>query len=248
MKVGFLITARLKSTRLERKLVLKIFNTEMIRYMIRRLKLSSALDLIVICTSPNPQDSELIQIAKEEKVEYFLGDEDDVFKRLTDAAEKFNLDFAINVSADNPLVSLEYIKEIRDYFEKTNADHIRCMDLPIGLFSYGLKPAAMRKICETKESKQTEVWGRYFTESELFTVLDIVIPKKYQRNYRLTIDYPEDFKFLEAIFSHFGEETYKVTLDELISFLDNNPEVVSLNSDRQKEYEERIAKQRKLAT
>ena len=192
MKVGFLITARLKSTRLKQKLMLKVHDVELIRYMIRRLKESTALDTIILCTSPNPQDAPLIDIAKEEGINYFLGDEDDVIKRLSDASEKFELDFAINVSGDNPLVALEYIQKIRESFEETNADHIRCMDLPIGLFSYGLKPTAMKKVCEIKESKQTEVWGRYFTETGLFKVVNIDVPKKYQRNYRLTLDYPEN--------------------------------------------------------
>ena len=56
MKVGFLITARLKSTRLPMKIVLKIHGREMIRHMIDRLKLSDVIDEIIICTSPNPQD------------------------------------------------------------------------------------------------------------------------------------------------------------------------------------------------
>jgi len=37
MKIGFLITARLKSTRLPKKLLLKINGREIIRHMIDRL-------------------------------------------------------------------------------------------------------------------------------------------------------------------------------------------------------------------
>ncbi len=247
MKVGFLITARLKSTRLKQKLILKIHGVEMIRHMIRRLKESKVIDVIVVCTSPNPQDAPLIEIAKEEGVEYFLGDEEDVIKRLSNAAEQFKLDFAINVTADCPLVALEYIQKIHEKFEETNADHIRCMDLPIGLFSYGLKPAALKKVCEIKKSKQTEVWGRYFTETGLFKVVNLDVPEKHQRPYRLTLDYPEDFELFKRIFEHFGKETYKVSLDDLISFLDDHPEVVAINIDCQIKYEERLAKQKRLA-
>ncbi|NPE07417.1 MAG: 3-deoxy-manno-octulosonate cytidylyltransferase [Asgard group archaeon] len=247
MKIGFLITARLKSTRLPEKLILKIYGREMIRHMIDRLKLSEALDQIIICTSPNPQDKPLVNIANEEGIKYFLGDEDDVIQRLSDAAEFFKLDFAINISADNPLVSIKYIERIREEFENTNADHIRCMDLPIGLFSYGLKPAALKEVCKIKKSKQTEVWGRYFTETGLFEVRDLVVDDNHKRNYRMTLDYPEDFELFEAIFSHFGEETYKTNIDDILQFLDENPDIAAINMDCQKKYEERLSKQRELA-
>lgn len=247
MKVGFLITARLKSTRLKEKIILKINGKEMIRHMIARLKLSKAIDTIVMCTSPNPQDKPLIDIAQEEGIEYFLGDEDDVIQRLSDAAEHFKLDFAINVSADNPLVSLEYIQKFREEFELSNADHINCLDLPIGLYPYGLKPDAMKKVCEMKKSKQTEVWGRYFTESDIFLVKSLEIPDKHKRDYRFTLDYQEDFEFFKKIYHHFGEDTHKKTIDELISFLDENPEIVEINRGCQKMYEERWKKQRELS-
>lgn len=247
MKVGFLITARLKSTRLPMKIVLKIHGREMIRHMIDRLKLSDAIDEIILCTSPNPQDKPLIDIAEEEGIKYFLGHEDDVFQRLTDAATHFNLDFVINVSADNPLISLLYIKKVREDFEKTNADHITCLDLPIGLYPYGLKPDAMRKVCESKKSQQTEVWGRYFTETDEFNVVALEVPDEHKRNYRLTLDYQEDFEFFKAIFNHFGKNTHKVSIDELIHFLDEHPKVVKLNIDCQKLYEERWKKQRELS-
>ncbi|MHA1353621.1 MAG: cytidylyltransferase domain-containing protein [Candidatus Heimdallarchaeota archaeon] len=247
MKVGFLITARLKSTRLPKKLILKIKQKEMIRYMIDRLKTSDALDQIIICTSPNPQDSPLIDIAIEEGIDYYLGDEDDVIQRLSDAAENYNLDFAINISADNPLVSIDYIKRIREDFEKTNADHIRCMELPIGMFAYGLKPAALKKVCEIKKSTQTEVWGRYFTETGLFKVSNLKVDENHKRNYRITLDYPEDFELFKAIFKHFGDETYKTNIDDILGFLDNHPDISAINKDCQQKYQERLLKQKELA-
>ena len=119
--------------------------------------------------------------------------------------------------------------QIREEFENTNADHIRCMDLPIGLFSYGLKPAAMKEVCKIKKSKQTEVWGRYFTETGLFEVRDLVVDDNHKRKYRMTLDYPEDFELFEAIFNHFGKETYKANIDEILQFLDDNPNIAAIN-------------------
>ncbi|WKZ71065.1 MAG: hypothetical protein QY331_07345 [Melioribacteraceae bacterium] len=232
MKIGFLITARLKSTRLPNKLILKIFDREIIRWMIDRLKLSDQLHNIIICTSLNSQDDPLEKIALEEGINCFRGSEEDVLKRLLDAALLFNLDYIVNVTADCPLVSFEYISEIIKEFKKSEADLIRCLDLPHGLFSYGIKINALSKVCEIKSSNSTEVWGKYFTDTGLFNVVDLVIPETLKRsNYRLTLDYQEDYDFFMAIFNYFGLDTYKKGISEIISFLDEHQEVVEINKN-----------------
>jgi len=85
-KVGFLITARLKSTRLPKKLLIKIHDKTVIEHMIERLKFAKNIDEIVICTSTNKQDEPLTDIAKKNGVKSFQGDPDDVLARLLDAA------------------------------------------------------------------------------------------------------------------------------------------------------------------
>lgn len=248
MKTGFLITARLKSTRLPNKLILKLNGRQVIRHMIDHLKLSGILDCIIICTSTNPQDKLLKRIAKEEGIEYFLGDEEDVILRLYNSSKKFDLDYAVNITADSPLVSIEYIEKIVEKYKETKADLIRCLDLPHGLYSYGLKIAAMRKVCEIKKGKETEVWGRYFTDTELFNVVDLKIPKEHQRNYRLTLDYSDDFKFFKALYNHFGDNTYKISVSDIIKYLDENPHIVEINKYCEKMYQKRFDKQNKLET
>ena len=247
MKIGYLITARLKSTRLPNKLRLKIQNREIIRWMIDRLKLYDNLDKIVICTSTNTQDSPLDKIAKEESIEVFRGAEEDVIKRLYDAAIHFNLDYILNVTADCPLVSYEYLEEIIKCYNKTNADLVRCLNLPHGFFSYGIKVGALKKICEIKDDKSTEVWGKYFTDTGYFKVVDLDIPKSiYRPNYRLTLDYPEDYDFLKAVFSHFGEDTYKTNIVDIIKYLDRNPDIVAINEKCKQAFQKRWNSQNKI--
>ena len=247
MKIGFLITARLKSTRLPKKLLLKINRREIIRHMIDRLKVSESLSNIIICTSDNPQDKPLVKIAKEEGIDYFLDDEEDVILRLYNTAKEFKLDYVLNITADCPLVSIEYINKIVKKYKESNADFIRCLDLPHGFYSYGLKVDAMKKVCEIKKTNETEVWGRYFTDTGLFDVVDLNIPKKYiRKDYRLTLDYPDDFEFFKKIFEHFGKNTYKTPILEIIKYLDRNPQVVEINKHCEEMYRKRIKKQDKI--
>ena len=247
MKIGFLITARLKSTRLPKKLILKINGREIIRHMIDRLKISKSLNNIIICTSDNPQDKPLVKIAKEEGIDYFLGDEEDVILRLHNASKEFKLNYVLNITADCPLVSIEYIDKIVKKYKESNADLIRCLDLPHGFFSYGLKIDAMRKVCEIKKANDTEVWGRYFTDTGIFNVVDLDIPKKHiRKDYRLTLDYPDDFEFLKKIFEYFGKDTYRTSISEIIKYLDKNPQIVEINKYCGEMYKKRIKEQEKI--
>ncbi len=230
----------MKSTRLKHKLTLEIHNRQIIRWMIDRIKLAKNIDEVIICTSENPQDDILEQIAKEENIKIFRGHEEDVIQRLYNASVKYNLDYALNITADCPLVSIEYIDKIIEEYIKTNADLIRTLDLPHGFFSYGLKIDAMKKVCEIKADINTEVWGKYFTDTGKFQVVDINIPQELIRNhFRLTLDYPEDFEFFKAVYEQFGLNTYKTSMNDIISFLDENPEIVEINSKLKQSYQKR---------
>ena len=66
MKTAFLITARLKSTRLPGKILLPIKGKPLLVHMLDRIKNAQKIDKIVICTSINPQDDPLEEIAMEE--------------------------------------------------------------------------------------------------------------------------------------------------------------------------------------
>ena len=68
MKVGYLITGRLKSTRLPRKLLITVKGKPILSHMIERLKLAKSVDEIIICTSDNEQDKPLGMLAKENNV------------------------------------------------------------------------------------------------------------------------------------------------------------------------------------
>lgn len=245
IKVGFLITARLKSTRLPNKIVLKIFDRELIAWMLDRLKLSPVLDEIVITTSTNPQDDLLYELAEREGVSCFRGSEDDVLARLYGAAVEYELDYIVNITADNPLVAHDWIEKVVATYRETEADLITCYDLPLGLFLYGIKIKALAKVLEIKDDEDTEVWGSYFMDTGLFKVVEMEVPAELHRpEYRLTLDYQQDFDLLKAIFDGMGPETYRKTSFEIVEYLDAHPEISCMNRECQKAFLERLESQR----
>jgi spore coat polysaccharide biosynthesis protein SpsF len=245
MRTGFLITARLKSTRLPMKLLQEVEGRSIFSHMIDRLKLTQSVDQIIVCTSTNVQDDPLEEIAATEGIACFRGDEDDVVKRLSDAASAFDLDYVLSITADCPFCDPVYAHAIVAAFLETKADFIRALDLPHGAFSYGINPVAFRKVLEIKDEKDTEVWGRYFTDTDLFNVYDLPIenPLHRQPELRMTLDYPEDLEFFKAVFKELYIPGQVFSLDDILNFLKARPDVVAINSQREADYLKRWTRQ-----
>jgi spore coat polysaccharide biosynthesis protein SpsF len=248
MKIGYLIIGRLKSTRLPKKILLEVEGKPFMEHMFDRVKLSKKTDVIVLCTSTNPQDDPLEQCAKESGVECFRGDEDDVIQRLFNASKKYGLDYILAITADCPLVDPVYADKIVETYEQTQADLITSFDLPHGAYTYGIKIEALGKILEIKDSSDTEVWGRYFTDTGLFDIyaLPIENPKHNRPNLRMTLDYPEDYEFFKAVYRGLYKKESAFSLDQIIDFLDANPEVPDINKHCESLYFARYTKQSEI--
>ena len=232
MRTGFLITARLKSTRLPKKLTLEVLGENYITWMVRRLKLATDLDEIVICTSTNPQDDSLEEVARNEGVECFRGSEEDVASRLYEASQKYKLDYFINMTADCPFVPFDHISSLIKLYEETGADLIKCYDLPEGMFLSGVKPSAMKRVIDLKDTGFMEYWLFVFLKTDLFNVIPLPVNETLIRpNYRFVLDYPEDHDFLKALYEKIGESAYLMSSEELILWLDEHQEISKINAD-----------------
>jgi spore coat polysaccharide biosynthesis protein SpsF (cytidylyltransferase family)/predicted dehydrogenase len=245
VKTGFLITARLKSTRLPEKIIRPLHGRPVLAHMLDRLKLAQRIDEIIVCTSTSSQDDRLVELAQAEGVACFRGDEDDVLQRLADATVAHQLDYALNITADCPFVDPLYADRIVEAFTRTDADWIRALDLPHGAYSYGLKPAALRQVIALKDDTRTEVWGRYFTDTGMFKVYDLPIetPLHHQPALRMTLDYPEDLAFFQAVFDHLYQPGKVFSLDDILLLLQAHPEIVALNAHCGAAYRKRWTRQ-----
>jgi spore coat polysaccharide biosynthesis protein SpsF len=245
MKIGFLIIGRLKSTRLPKKILLEIHGKPVISHMIQRLKLSNKIDTIILCTSTNPQDKPLEQVAADNDIESFFGDPDDVLLRMLNAADKFNLDYILTITADCPFVDPFYADKIVEKYLETNADLIRQFDLPHGSFSYGIKLEALKKVVQMKDSSDTEVWGNYFTDTGIFNVIDLDVEDRhhYRPGLRMTLDYPEDLQFFKKIFDALYKENKVFTLSDILKLLDNNSDIIQINKHCSQQFKKNFISQ-----
>ena len=85
-----------------------------------------------------------------------------------------------------------------------------------------------------------------FTERKEFKKSFVVPEKKLQRpEIRLTLDYKQDFELIEKIFDALYQENRPITLEAIVDFITDNPELLEINKDAQLLYEQHLKESQK---
>ena len=124
-KTGFVIQARTGSTRLPNKMLLPFYEElTILDILLKRIKEQSFGFPIIVATSDRPKDKEIIKIAKRNNVFYYCGEENDVLNRFVGAANTYTLDSVIRICADNPFLSMNYLKQLVRKLTDNSSDYI----------------------------------------------------------------------------------------------------------------------------
>lgn len=244
MKTAIFIPVRISSTRLPNKPILTIQGKYVIEHLIDRMKFAKLPNMIVLCTTVNPEDVTLVDIAKKNKIEYFRGSEKDIIERYLGAARKYHVDFIVNVDGDDLLCDPAFVDTTLALFLKNMPDVIKWEGLPFGAAPLGIKVDALKKVYEMKDANNTETgWGMYFTENKLFNVETIQADGSVRYpDIRMSLDYPEDFDFFTKIFKELYIPGKILSLLEVVTFLKKNPQIININKDLQEKYWRRFNK------
>lgn len=205
MKIGFFITARLKSTRLKNKILLDLNGKSVLDRVIERAKKVQGVDGVVLCTSTDPQDSILYKNALANKIEFYAGHPDDVLKRLLDAALYYQYDAFVSITADNPFFSI-YTSELSvNFYKQQKFDFINTTGLPVGCATYMLDVKALQIVDFIKNQTDTEIWGPFINRPDFFNVVELKITNSpINCETRITLDYPEDYLLIRKIYNKFN--------------------------------------------
>ena len=232
MKIASFITARLKSQRLKRKVLLPICGRPMLGHLVDRLRHSKKCHRIVLCTSTIDQDDDLEKFALKEGLDCFRGHPDDVMLRLRDAADFYNIDVISSCTADNPLIDNLFMDELIDYHINGKFDLSMSKNIPFGTFTMTVNRSSLDKACDIKDSSETEFWPQYFLRTNKFKLGELFHNKNYSNSgLRLTVDEKPDFELMKIIFKNLYKSGEIFSLNDVIKFLDKNPKLKKINSN-----------------
>ncbi len=232
MKTIAIIQARMGSTRLPGKVMMKIIGKPIIEHLIDRVSKSGYINDIVVATSNKTENQELINFLKLKGIKIFIGDEEDVLSRYYLTAKKYQAKNIVRITADCPLIDYSVIDStIKAYFKDTvdYTSNIFPRSFPKGLdtevFSFNSLEKAFK---ESNKKYDREHVTPYIRESGKFKISNFSYEKDLS-HVRLTVDWKEDFILIDKIFNIFKPNTLFNWLD-IISIMDKDPNLYKINS------------------
>jgi len=228
-KVIGVLTARLASTRLPRKVLMPLGGKSILEHHLERLKNVAGLDGVFLVTSEDPQNRELIAEAERLGCGWYAGAEQDIVDRHVRVCEREGADAFLRVTCDCPIFDIdsaskfvqEFKKEYRDYIYVTNMTMIQ------GTLS---ELVSLNAIKEVHKHYHGAAITAYIKENlPKFKTLGLQIDADLCRpEYRLTIDEQVDVDMVGKI----CEALYRkrpLNLKDVYTWLDDNPTIAQLN-------------------
>tara|TARA_B100000700_G_scaffold331352_1_gene463394 strand:+ start:2434 stop:4464 length:2031 start_codon:yes stop_codon:yes gene_type:complete len=232
MKTGIIIQARMNSTRLYGKVMKKFSGLPIIGIILKRLSYSKEADKIIVATTKEKNGHKLINYLKKNKINYFIGSENDLLNRYIKAAEKFKIKYIVRVTADCPLIEPKIVDKCIRKIKKSKADYV-CNVFP-PTFPDGLDVDVMK----IKTLKKLKNFSRDKLDLEHFPRIIKQNPKKFKivnlknkkdlSHIRLTVDEIEDYNLIKKIFKNFYPKV-NFDLKSILSFYNKNKKLFKMN-------------------
>ena len=151
-------------------------------------------------------------------------------QRLLSAAQYYGFDAFLSITADNPLFCINTSQIILDWFRQEPKDFIFTKNLPIGCATSLLRVDALNLAIKIKKELNTEIWGPFVNRPDIFNIGELhVMDCEFNETKRLTLDYPEDYQLLNALYKLQVNETPKLV--DIFEILSNNSDLWKINSD-----------------
>jgi spore coat polysaccharide biosynthesis protein SpsF len=234
MKKVAIVQARMGSSRLPGKILKQVMSKPLLEYQIERIKRSKLIDEIIIATTIKESDEPIVEFANKNGLSMYRGSENDVLSRFVGAAKDAQADVVIRLTSDCPVLDPEVIDIIINEYLHTDFDYVsntmqrsypRGMDVEV--FSYELLKEI--DILAKDVISREHVTPFIYNNPEIYKLKSIMYDEDYSK-YRLTVDTKEDFEIIEAILTNVYPENSEFNLEDIIVFLNANPEIAKINS------------------
>lgn len=221
----------MNSSRMPNKTLKSFFNGK----SILEIQIDNLLKLnlpIVVATTKNKLDDQIIAFCTKKNITFYRGDEDNVLKRYKEIIEIYNFKYFFRICSDNPFLNINFIKKLHKY-SSFNYDYISfalknktpAIKTHYGFFGELVKSECLNTII--KKSKKNEdlehVTKFIYENTNLFKIKYLPIPNyiESKKNIRLTIDTKKDFDLVSNIYSKTFEKNQSIS--HVLKVVNSNP-------------------------
>lgn len=230
---------RMGSTRLPGKALLPLAGKPLFVQQASRMKASRFLQTIVVATSTDTADEIIETTCMHENLLCYRGHATDLLDRHFQAALQYNADVVIKMPSDCPLIDPAVIDEVLSYYLEHADDfdfvsNLHPASWPDGNDVEIMSMAALTKAWqEARKPMEREHTTPYFWENpQLFRIGNVSMPggNDYSMRYRFTIDYKEDYHFIQAVYDALYNINPSFTVSDIITLLEQRPDIYAINA------------------
>ncbi len=238
-KVVIVVQARMSSTRLPGKILKPILGKSLLSRMIERLQMIRHTATIVIATSDAEQDDIIETEATAIGVPCFRGSLNNCLDRHYQAGKKYDADVVIKIPSDCPLIDPRIIDLVLDYYFEHEGEYDFVNNLHPATWPDGNDVEIMTMACIEKAWKEAsrplelEHTTPYIWENpDKFRIANIAWPSglDYSMSHRFTIDYPEDYEFINRVFEELYAQKPDFSCEDILNLLDQQPDIYQINA------------------
>lgn len=232
MIVAF-IQARTSSTRFPGKVLKPILGKAMLELEVERARACQTIDRVVIVTSVLPEDQQIVELGKRIGIDVFCGSLENVLDRFYQAAKKFKPDHIVRLTGDCPLIDAQVVDDlVRLYLEKKCDYGTNCMPptYPDGLDAEVFSIKVLREAWqEASLPSHLEHISLFFEEQPKRFKIENLACNRDLSALRWTVDEPEDFEFVRAVFENLYQNENQFQMDDVLDLMKRKPELALMN-------------------
>jgi spore coat polysaccharide biosynthesis protein SpsF len=238
MRVLAIVQARRGSTRLPDKALKSIAGRPMLAHVLARAMAIPGIDQVVLATTVNSHDEELVDIARTAGVASVRGSVEKVLDRFLVALRTYPADAVVRIGGDCPLLDPLVSGRVVERFVRASGrfdyvSNVHPPTYPDGLDTEVMSAAALEaagreaQLPSEREHVTPYIWER----PERF-------PSDNERNegddlsaLRWTVDGPRDLEFVRAMYEALSSDGTRIFgMAEVLDLLRIRPELSSVNA------------------
>lgn len=233
MNIFAIVQARVGSTRLPKKVLMKINGVTILESLLRQLSYSKFVTKKIVATTTENSDDVLAEFLTSLGVEHFRGSELDVLDRYYQCAKHYHAENIVRISGDAPFIDPTIVDKTIEYFINSGLDYVNNFDnknrYPVGaeveVFTFKILEDAWKNA--KKASEREHVTPYIYNNPQWFGVGHLEYTRDLS-HLHWTVDRVEDLEFVKAIYKKINKKP--ILLEDILSLLDKEPSLLKINN------------------
>lgn len=239
MRICVVVQARMGSTRLPGKTLLPLAGQPLLARLLERVRAARVPFEIVVATTTEPADDPIVALAGALGVRCFRGHPTDLLDRHYGAARELDADVVVKIPSDCPLIDPAVIDSVLQAFLASPDDCDYCSNLHPPTHPDGndveVVPIAALALAHgeaTRGYEREHTTPFFWDQPERFRLRNVrwETGRDLSATHRFTIDYPEDYAFIRAVYDELWSPNAIFGLDEILALLEQRPEIQAINA------------------